>query len=120
MSALGESIKELRSEDKVRIEVPEWGKDGKPLVFYSGLLRCNEVLKIQRKHKNFLSEMTTGNPNIEAVVEMLIIKAVDNDNKPIFDIGDKPILLREPVNVLMDVIGRMFTTVPNIEELEKN
>lgn len=63
--------------------------------------------------------MTTGNPNIEAVVEMLIIKAVDNDNKPIFDIGDKPILLREPVNVLMDVIGRMFTTVPNLEELEK-
>ena len=51
---------------------------------------------------------------------MLIIKAVDNDNKPIFDIGDKPILLREPVNVLMDVIGRMFTTVPNLEELEKN
>ena len=120
MTEIGDRIRELRKDDHIKIEVNEWGTKGKPLVFYSGSLRCNELNKLQRKHKNFLSEMTTGNPSMEAVVDLIIIKAVDEDNNPIFDVSDKPVLLREKVNVLMDVISKMFSNLPSIEELEKN
>ena len=120
MSEIGDRIRELRKDDNIQIEVDEWGTKGKPLIFVVGSLRCHEVNKLQRKHKNFLSEMTSGNPSMEAVVDLIIIKAVDADNKPIFDVSDKPVLLREKVNVLMDVVTKMFSTISNIEELEKN
>lgn len=109
--SLGKQIAAKRKTNRKKIEVPEWGEDDAPLVIYVGLLSCGDVDKLQRKHPNFMS-----NPTVASMVDLIIMKAEGKDGKKLFDLEDKIFLMAEPVTVVSQVAGEMFTTVESVEE----
>lgn len=110
---LGERIAAKRQSNRKKIEVSEWGEES-ALVIYSGPLTCADVAKLQRKHKDFLNSLS-----VEAMVDLIIMKAEDKNGEKLFTLEDKPFLMREPVSVITSVGGEMFVAVPS-EEFEKN
>ena len=114
MSKLGEQIRAKQSNERTRIEVEEWGDD-EPLVLYAGELLCGEFNKLQRKHPDFLNNQT-----IEALVDLIIMKAETDQGDKAFDVGDKPILMRQPLTVVTNVASSLMGNLDTIEDAEKN
>ena len=114
MSKLGEKIRAKQSTERTRIEVAEWGDD-EPLVLYAGELLCGEFNKLQRKHPDFLNNQT-----IEALVDLIIMKAETDQGDKAFDVGDKPILMRQPLAVVTGVASSLMGNLDTIEDAEKN
>ena len=112
---LGEQISARRALQRNRIEVFEWGEDGQPLVIYSGSITAGDIDKLQRKHKDFLSNMT-----VTGMVDLIIAKAEDVDGKRLFTLEDKMYLMKESVTTISDIAGRMFGDVETVEDAEKN
>lgn len=96
------------------VEVPEWGEGDDPLRLYFTPVTARDIEKIQRKHKDFLTNATMG-----AMVDMLIIKCEDENGEPAFTLEDKPILMGEPVGLIARIFGDTFKS-DSIEEQEKN
>ena len=94
--------------------VEEWGDDGKPLTLFFTDVAARDMSKIQKKHKDFIN-----NPTMDAMVDMIILKAMTKEGEKAFDVGDKFILMGEPLNVIAKVFGAIFETV-SVEEQEKN
>ena len=112
---LGEQIAARRALQRNRIEVFEWGEDGEPLVIYSGSITAGDIDKLQRKHKDFLSNMT-----VTGMVDLIIAKAEDVDGKRLFTLEDKMYLMKESVTLISDIAGKMFGDVDTVEDAEKN
>lgn len=110
--SLGQRIAAKRQSDRRSIDVTEWGEDDAPLVLFTGSLTCADVDKLQRKHKDFLS-----NPSVAAMVDLIIMKAEDKEGEKLFTLEDKPFLMREPVTVISAIAGQMFATVESVEQL---
>jgi hypothetical protein len=115
MSKLGQQIKANQPELMLKAEVPEWGQDGVALVLYSTPLLCGEFNRIQRKHPDFLNNMT-----IEALVDLIILKACDAAGEKCFDIEDKQILMRQPVSIVTSVSNQLMGEIASVEDAEKN
>ena len=96
------------------IEVPEWGEGDNPLRLYAGPVTARDLEKIQRKHKDFLSNVTMG-----AMVEMIILKCEDENGDQVFTLEDKPILMGEPIGVVSVVFSAVFGST-SIEDHIKN
>lgn len=96
------------------VEVPEWGEEGDPLRLFFTSVTARDIEKVQRKHKDFLS-----NPTMAAMVDTLIIKCEDENGDPAFTLEDKPVLMGEPVGIIAKVFGAVFQA-DSIEEHEKN
>ena len=112
---LGEQIAARRQRDRKVIKVDEWGEDGQPLVIYSGAITAGDIDKLQRKHKDFLNNMT-----IAGMVDLIISKAEDADGKRLFTLEDKMYLMGDSVALIADIAGQMFGEVESIEYAEKN
>ena len=112
---LGEQIAARRALQRNRIEVFEWGEDGQPLVIYSGSITAGDIDKLQRKHKDFLNNMT-----ISGMVDLIITKAEDADGKRMFTLEDKMYLMGDSVALIADIAGQMFGDVETVEDAEKN
>jgi len=113
--SIAERIKE-RSQRRKSILVAEWGEDeDTPLPVYFGPLVARELNQIQRKHPNFLS-----NAGLEGMVDLIVMKAEDDDGKKHFTLEDKPILMREEVHVISRVAGEMLSGADSVEDHEKN
>lgn len=115
--SLGEKIRERRqSQRQARIiEVPDWGDDGAPLLLYVYPITAGDMNKIQKKHKNFLNEMT-----IDGMVDLIILKAGDADNNRLFTLADKTDLMDEPLPLISDIVAQMFGDIEGVEVAEKN
>ena len=85
------------------IEVPEWGEGDIPLRLYAGPVTARDLEKIQRKHKDFLSNVTMG-----AMVEMIILKCEDEKGDLAFTLEDKPILMGETLQIITKVFSQVF------------
>jgi len=96
------------------VEVMEWGEDDAPLLIYYSDVSAREIEKVRSKHKDFLS-----NPSIAAMVEIIIMKAETQDGEKVFTLEDKPILMGEPVDVIANLFGSIFSSEP-AEVKEKN
>jgi phosphopantetheine adenylyltransferase len=112
---LGEQIAARRQADRKMISVYEWGEDGEPLVIYSGPITAGDIDKLQRKHKDFLNNMT-----INGMVDLIIAKAEDADGKRLFTLEDKMYLMKESVALIADIAAQMFNGTMSIEDAEKN
>ena len=53
------------------------------------------------------------------MVELMIVKSEDEAGEKLFTLEDKPILLREPLELITRVFGELFGST-SIEEQEKN
>ena len=85
------------------------------LFVFDGAITAGDIDKLQRKHKDFLNNMTMA-----GMVDLIILKAETKDGEKAFTLEDKPILMRESVNVIADLAGQMFSDVATIEDHEKN
>ena len=113
--SLAEKIAAKRAEKELgSFEVEEWGEEGKPLILFFTDVAARDMSKIQKKHKDFIN-----NPTMDAMVDMIILKALNKDGEKAFDVGDKFILMGEPLNVIAKVFGAIFESV-SVEEQEKN
>jgi hypothetical protein len=113
--SLGKMISEKRDRQRRVIEVPEWGDDDAPLLIYSSAITAGDLNKIQKKHKNFLNDMT-----IDGMVDLIIMKAQDVDGNKLFTLEDKIYLMGEEMSVIATVAGQMFNDIDTIEDAEKN
>lgn len=114
--SLAKQIAEKRQADNRRaIEVPEWADDGAPVILYVGSITAGDIDKLQRKHKDFLNNMTMA-----GMVDLIILKAQTKEGEKAFSLEDKPILMREPVNVIAGLAGQFFSDIASIEDQEKN
>lgn len=103
-----------RTSQKRSIEVPAWGEPGSPEKVFFGPLLAGELNRIQRKHPTFLSSAS-----FEAMVELIILKAENGQGEKLFTLEDKPILMREQVEIISSVAAEMMSSQSQ-EELEKN
>lgn len=110
--SLGKRLAAKRQQRRNRIEVAEWGDDGAPLVLFASFLNCGDVDRLQRKHPNFINS-----PSIASMVDLLIMKAEDQDGEKLFTLEDKPFLMREPVSLISAIAGQMFSTIESVEDL---
>jgi len=100
------------SGEPSRIEVPEWGENGQPLVIY--------YKPMTLKAKSALS-VFADNP-FEYAVESLIRRALDADGKPIFRPVEKVEIMRhvDPDVVERIVISMVGDDKEDLEGIEKN
>ncbi len=113
---LGEKIASRRQRQARVIEAPEWwGDDDAPLLMYVFPITGGEYNKIQKKHKNFADE-----PTMDGVVDLIIMKACDADGNRLFTLEDRVHLMGEDLEVLSDIVSKMFSGVETIEDAEKN
>ena len=113
MGAIGDRLAQ-RQRQRHSISVPEWGDDGVPLLIYFTDVTAGDLDKLQRKHKDFLNNMTMG-----VMVDLIINKVEDADGNRMFTLEDKMTLMGESVTLIGDIAGRLFTVTP-VEEQEKN
>jgi len=113
--SLGKQIAERRRKEARIIEVPEWGDDGAPLRIFVYPITAGDLNKIQKKHKNFLNDMT-----IDGMVDLIILKAGDADNNRLFTLADKTYLMDEPLPLISSIAQQMFGDVEGVENEEKN
>lgn len=111
--SIAERIK-ARTSQKRHIEVAEWGEPDSPEKVYFGPLLAGELNRIQRKHPSFLQSAS-----FEAMVELIILKAENGQGEKMFTLEDKPILMREEVEIISRVAAEMMSGT-SAEQAEKN
>jgi len=117
MSALEkatEQFRDLISGELKFVEVPEWGESpDKPLKIY-----YKPVLNFKAQHK--ILALFKQDRDDEAVCQSLIIKALDEDGKHIFQQTDMQSLLREVhPDVVQRILEDMAINIKDAEELKK-
>ena len=93
-----------------KIEVAEWGEEGKPLTIYSTPITLAEKRSLFKGAKN---------DDLGVLVDAIVLKAKNSDGEKIFKLDDKQVLLN---NADANVIARVATEMLNgvsYEEAEK-
>ena len=111
--------KELRSRRKLEareVIVPEWGDDSGAFKLYCRSITCYDLDQLQKKHPNFLQNTTIG-----AMVDLIVMKAIDESGQKIFNSGeDRMDLMGEETNVISEIANQMFSDIESVEAHEKN
>ena len=93
-----------------KIEVAEWGEEGKPLIIYCSPFTLGEKRGLFKNAKN---------DDLGVLVDAIVLKAKDSEGNKIFKLDDKLTLLN---NADANVIARVSTEMLNgvsYEEAEK-
>jgi hypothetical protein len=79
-------------------------------------MSVGEIAKVQRKYPTFLK----GNEaEIEALIELIVIKAKDENGEKLFKLSDKALLRQEGMLVISEIAGAMMGA-DTIEDAEGN
>ena len=91
------------------IDVPEWSEKDKPFKIYFKPL-------INFKAQEKIYALVNAGKASEAICQTLVIRALDEDGKQIFQTHDKESLMRESDP---DVVGRIIQAmIPDVEDEE--
>jgi hypothetical protein len=93
-----------------KIEVAEWGEEGKPLIIYCTPFTLGEKRGLFKNAKN---------EDLGVLVDAIVLKAKDSDGNKIFKLDDKLTLLN---NADANVIARVATEMlsgTSYEDAEK-
>jgi len=110
MKAIDAVLQHVRDIGTRHVDVPEWVIDGQPLRIHYTPLSVKEREQISRKSATMGGDID---------IEILMLKALDADGKPLFTLEDKPKLRMCASAVISRVAGEMIA-LPNVAELEKN
>lgn len=92
------------------VDVPEWQIDGKPLrIFYKPLTPFESQ-----------AIFGDGNKGAEAFVDAVVEKALDEDGKKLFGVGDRVTLRRNAHDTVVRRVAMEMLAAHTIEEMEKN
>ena len=107
--SIRDKIKARLNSEPAGIFIDEWDE-----TVYVTPITCGEMSKLQSRHENFLSNLTG-----EAMVDLIITKALTSDGEKMFTIEDKPILLRETMTVISSLAAGILGAQVS-EDHEKN
>ena len=111
----GSAIEIVKKQFQARIagklnqyHVDEWGMD----VYYRNITTLKQEAKIV--------ELSTQGKSVEALVEAVITKALDEDGKPLFTQYDKAALMNEADPAVILKLSRALNggDLPSVEEVE--
>ena len=93
-----------------KIEVAEWGEEGKPLIIYCSPFTLGEKRNLFKGAKN---------DDLGVLVDVIVLKAKDGEGNKIFKLDDKLTLLNNAdANVIARVATEMLNSV-SYEDTEK-
>lgn len=107
--SLSDKLRERVSRDAQALYIKDWDE-----TIYVTPLTAGEQSKLSRKHGNWLQDLSS-----EAMVDLIIMKALDKSGERVLSIEDKPILLKESMSVVSTVAGAIIGTEVG-EDHEKN
>lgn len=112
---LARELRDRRSVSARKIAVKEWGEDGKPFEFFCYPITCYDLSALQKKHPNFMVNTT-----IDAMVDLIVMKASYEDGNKLFKSADKIDLMGEETHIISDIANQMFALIEPAEVIEKN
>ena len=99
-------------QEIIEIEVPEWEDEaGNPTVVYSKPFTLGERKKLYKFAKD---------DDMEFLVRLVIMKALDQAGNPIFDIADRITLMNSVDPKIITRVANAMTTSKTVEEFEGN
>ena len=110
MSVIDRVKEHFESKGIKKIEVAEWGEEGKPLVIY-----CNPFTLAEKRN------LFKGarNDDLGVLVDVIVLKARDEEGNKMFKLDDKKVLLNNAdPEIIASVATQMLNSV-NSEEAEK-
>jgi len=111
MSILDRAKAHFEAQEIKRIEVPEWGEDGNPAIIMSEpftLADRKSLIKFAQDDE------------MEFLVRLIIMKALDEDGKKIFDLSDKPTLMNKVDPSVILRIANAISQIPTVEDMSGN
>ena len=111
--------KQLRARNKKpakKIDVKAWAdEDGIPFSFYTYNVTCNDLKFLESRHPKFLENTT-----ISSMVDLILLKAVDESGEKIFGTAEDRIeLMGEEITVISDIAEKMFSTIDSVDTAKK-
>lgn len=99
MSKFGDEVRARLEKRAKKVEVPEWGEDGKPLELYFFPLTVNDAKKLNSYVKGKGGDASRE----DEYVYYVIFNARDQHGDLVFDLADAEWLSNQPINVIIDV-----------------
>ena len=113
LKVLDQVVEHFERQGVRTILVPEWGSEDEPLSIYVAPYTMDEQKKLRARNKGDLDD-----PSV--LVDLLILKAEDGQGNKMFELGDKPQLMRKAdANVLARVAAEI-TSADALEDISKN
>lgn len=112
MSILDRATKHFKDQPITEVTVPEWAdENGDPTIIYS--------TPFTMKERQTLYKFADGD-DLEFMIRLVIMKALDSDGKKLFDLTDKKTFENSvDPNVIMRIAAQMSKT-PSIGDIEGN
>lgn len=112
--SLIDAIRQANQKQTLSVFVPEWNAQ----IYYTNIT-CKDLNDLQVRHPNL--DLLKGKISLEAMVDLIIRKAMDGQGKSLFTLEHKPELMRSPVNVIAGLAGEILgSAVSSVEDAEKN
>lgn len=113
---LAKELRGRRTVEAREVLVPAWGDEYGAFKLYCRSITCYDLDVLQKKHPNFLQNTTIG-----AMVDLIVMKAIDESGQKIFNSGeDRMDLMGEETNVISEIANQMFSDIESVEAHEKN
>jgi hypothetical protein len=96
--SINEKLKDRIKQEPKAFYVEEWDE-----TIYCTPISCGEMGKLQKRHPDFISNMTG-----EAMVDLLMAKCLNDQGEKLFTLDEKPLLLRESMAVISTVVGAVL------------
>jgi len=110
MSVIDRVKDHFENQGVKKIEVAEWGEEGKPLIIYSTPMSMAEK-------RNLFKQAKDG--DLGVMVDAIVLKSKDADGNKIFKLDDKKVLMNSAdPEVIAKVAGEILNTTP-LDEIEK-
>lgn len=93
-----------------KIEVSEWGEEGKPLIIYAQPMTLAETRNLFKGAKN---------DDLGVMVDVIVLKSKDADGNKIFKLDDKQVLLNNADPSVIARVSKDILSSTSFEEAEK-
>lgn len=118
---MSERLKAMQqNREKYPVTLPGLGEgEEKDLhcFFYKMTVRDDE--KLRKRHKDFYKDMTDGDvPSFSAMIDLMLIKLVDDEGVKIFNDGDRMFLSGLDVGYVTKVATDMMANLFDIDSIE--
>jgi hypothetical protein len=111
MSLIDRIRAQARPDELRSIEVPEWGEPGAPMVLHHRMVTLGDIEEARR---------AAPDKPLRQQVELICMKALDAEGKPLFKRIDALQLMEIADPVVIIRIGQLMTKALPPEDAEKN
>jgi|TARA_R110002167_G_scaffold245999_1_gene451428 hypothetical protein len=125
MSIMSDRMKAMQLEqEKFCVEVAELGLENEPLKIYFTKMTVREDERIRKSHPDFYKTISDGDiPTFSSLLDLIMIKARDEEGKRIFDEADRQVFLGMDVSFVTalagEILQKLFADDVTLETSEK-